>query len=61
MAKRIGDNYVERRRAGGRARARDIRYLVALDDSVQSVDLLFWCIYGYRYVPAVFSFFLPLA
>lgn len=54
MAKRIGDNYVEKRRAGGRARARDIRYLVALDDSVQSVDLLFWCIYGYRYVPAVF-------
>lgn len=57
MVKKIGDNYVEKRRAGGRAR--DIRYLVVLDDSVQSVDLLFWCLYGYRYVPAVF--FLLLA
>lgn len=44
MAKKNGD-CVEKLRA----KARDIRYLVTLDDSVQSVDLLFWCIYECRY------------
>lgn len=46
---RGSDDCVGKRRVGGGAKARDIRYLVTLDDSVQSVDLLFWCIYECRY------------
>ncbi|KAL0640491.1 hypothetical protein Q9L58_000462 [Maublancomyces gigas] len=56
LLKESGDCVKKRRVGGGaRARARDIRYLVTLDDSVQSVDLLFWCIYECRY-GIVFSF-----
>lgn len=61
LLKESGD-CVKKRRVGGGARARDIRYLVTLDDSVQSVDLLFWCIYECRY-GVVFSFgliFIPI-
>lgn len=56
LLKESGDCVKKRRVGGGaRARARDIRYLVTLDDSVQSVDLLFWCIYECRY-GILFSF-----
>lgn len=49
VVRRSGDNRVEKRRTLGGVKARDIRCLVTLDDSVQSVDLLFWCIYECRY------------